>query len=284
MSTFKDMLRDKRFSISFSILIFLLIISLLSLVSPYNPYRWGVVERNLPPNRQHILGTTSMGQDVFWLLTFAIKNSLIISLVAGLVSRIIAVTLGLIAGYKGGAVDRILTFLSDTFLVIPLFVIIVLFASMSKARMGIFTLGLLLGVFGWAWDSRVVRSQVLSLREQDFTFTSVLSGASVMSIVFKDYIPFLLPLVFATLIGNMSWAIGMEVTLAVLGVFNLEIPTLGTMLQWSISSQAVLLGYWWWVFTPVVFSMLLFISLYLLSVSISEYLDPRMRVQRIGRT
>ncbi|PNV78855.1 MAG: peptide ABC transporter, partial [Dictyoglomus turgidum] len=90
-----------------------------------------------------------------------------------------------------------------------------------------------------------------------------------------------IPIVFSTLINNMSWAIGMEMTLAILGLTNLEIPTLGTMLQWALSYQALLLGLWWWLFTPVVTSVFLFVSLYLLSVSISEYLDPRTRIQRI---
>jgi peptide/nickel transport system permease protein len=74
----------------------------------------------------------------------------------------------------------------------------------------------------------------------------------------------------------------MEVTMAILGLSNLTIPTLGTMMHWAISYQAMLLGYWWWIATPVVVSVLLFVSLYLLSVSVSQYLDPRTRIQRIG--
>lgn len=284
MKVIRELLKDRRFATSFWIAVALVALSILSFFSPYDPRRWGATERDLPPRWPHILGTTSMGQDVFWLLTFALRNSLVISLVAGLTSRIIAVLVGLYAGYKGGVSDRFLSFLTDSFLVIPLFLIIVLFATLFKARMGLASLGLLLGIFGWAWDARVVRSQVLSLRERDFTYTAILSGASTMHIVFKEYIPFLIPLIFATLIGNMSWAIGMEITLSILGVFNLEIPTLGTMLQWSITSQAMLLGYWWWVGTPIVTSVLIFVSLYLMSVSISEYLDPRMRVQRVGKT
>jgi peptide/nickel transport system permease protein len=80
----------------------------------------------------------------------------------------------------------------------------------------------------------------------------------------------------------MSWAIGMEITLAILGLVNMDIPTLGTMLQWAIGYQAILLEFWWWILTPVVLSVLLFVALYWLSVSISEYLDPRTRIQRVG--
>jgi peptide/nickel transport system permease protein len=283
MQVLKDLLRDTRFRFGFIVFLVLAGLSVLSFFSPYNPYLWNQVPRDLPPHWPHILGTNSMGQDIFWKLTFAVRNSLVMSLIAGLVSRIIAMIVGMIAGYKGGAADRVLTFLSDSFLVIPLFIIIVLVASIVKGRLSLPMLGLLLGVFGWAWDARVIRSQVLSLRERDFTYTALLSGSKALSIVFKEYLPFLIPLIFATLIGNMSWAIGMEITLAILGVSNLDIPTLGTMLQWSINYQALLLGYWWWVLTPVLTSIFLFIALYLISISISEYLDPRMRIQRIGQ-
>ncbi|HEY8541077.1 MAG TPA: ABC transporter permease [Pseudothermotoga sp.] len=283
MNVLKDLLRDLRFRFAFLIVLILIVLTVLSFFSPYNPYRWNLVPRDLPPKWPHVLGTTSMGQDVFWILTFAVRNSLTVSLLAGFISRIIAIIIGMIAGYKGGKTDKILMFMSDSFLIIPLFLIIVLFATMMRARMTLVTLGLLLGLFGWAWDARVIRSQILSLRERDFTYTAILSGSGTFSIIFKEYMPFVIPLIFATFIGNMSWAIGMEIVLAILGVSNLEIPTIGTMLQWSINYQAMLLGYWWWISTPVVTAILLFIALYLLSVSISEYLDPRMRIQRIGR-
>jgi peptide/nickel transport system permease protein len=148
--------------------------------------------------------------------------------------------------------------------------------------MNLVTLGLLLACFGWAWDARVIRSDILSLRERGFTQTAILSGTGTFKLVLKEYMPFVMPLVFATLINVMSWAIGLEVTLAILGLVNLDLPTLGTMIYWALNYQAVLLGYWWWLLTPVTLSILLFISLYWLSVSISEYLDPRSRIQRVG--
>jgi peptide/nickel transport system permease protein len=143
-------------------------------------------------------------------------------------------------------------------------------------------LGLLLGSFGWAWDARVIRSDILSLRERGFTQTAILSGTGTMRLVIKEYMPFVTPLVFATLINVMSWAIGLEITLAIIGLTNLDIPTLGTMIFWALSYQAILLGLWWWLLTPVILSVFLFIALYWLSVSISEYLDPRSRIQRVG--
>jgi len=86
----------------------------------------------------------------------------------------------------------------------------------------------------------------------------------------------------ATLIGNMIWVTGMEVTLAYLGLTDIAVPTLGTMLHFALNYQAVLLGLWWWIFTPIGAAVVLFVALYLLSISISEYLDPRARIQRVG--
>ncbi|MGD8623935.1 MAG: ABC transporter permease [Anaerolineae bacterium] len=282
MKTVRDLFRDYRFALSFCVLCALLILAALTVVAPYDPTLWSVVPRDLKPSWDNLLGTSSKGQDVFWQATFAVRNSLTIALIAGVVSRIIAVLVGMIAGYKGGFTDTALMFVSDSFLVIPLFLIIVMLAMLVRDKMNLVTLGLLLAFFGWAWDARVIRSQILSLREREFTQTAILSGTGTLPLVLKEYMPFATPLVFSTLINNMSWAIGMEITLAILGLVNMDIPTLGTMLQWAISYQAMLLGYWWWLLTPVVLSVLLFVALYWLSVSISEYLDPRTRIQRVG--
>ncbi|MCS7291091.1 MAG: ABC transporter permease [Roseiflexus sp.] len=282
MRLFRDLLRDVRFAVAFWVLCLLLTFAALSLFSPYDPTRWGQVPRDLRPSAEHWLGTDSNGQDVFWNATFAVRNSLIIAVIAGVVSRIIAVIVGMVAGYRGGSWDRALMFLSDSLLVIPLFLIIVMMAMLIRASLNLATLGLLLAFFGWAWDARLIRSQILSLRERDFTQTAILSGTGTLKLVLNEYMPYAMPLIFSTLINNMAWAIGLEITLAILGLLDMSIPTLGTMLYWAINYQAILLGRWWWVLTPITLSVMLFIALYWLSVSISEYLDPRTRVQRVG--
>lgn len=282
MSLFKDLWQDHRFKVSFIVLIVLLAYACLSFVSPYDPTLWHVVPRDRPPSREFWLGTESRGIDVFWEASFAVRNSLIIALIAGIISRMIAVPVAMISGYKGGTTDRVLMFVNDSFLVIPLFLILVMLAMLVRSSLNLFTLGLLLALFGWAWDARVIRSEILTLRERDFTRTAILSGTGTLRMAMKEYLPFVMPLVFATLINVMAWAIGLEITLAILGLTNLDIPTLGTMIFWALSYQAVLLGYWWWLLTPVVLSILLFVSLYWLSSSISEYLDPRSRIQRVG--
>lgn len=282
MKVFQDLFKDYRFVFSFVVLVIILILALLSFVSPYDPTLWNVVPRDIPPSGQYWLGTNSNGQDIFWQATFAVRNSLIISLIAGLVSRVIAILVGMVAGYNGGNTDRVLMFISDGLLVIPIFLIFVLLAMLLREYMNLALLGLMLSLLSWPWDARLIRSVILSLREREFTKTAILSGTGTVSLVLKEYLPFATPLIFSTLINNIAFAIGLEITLAFLGLVNLTIPTLGTMLNWAITYQAILLGRWYWVMTPVVLSLFLFIALYWLSVSISEYLDPRTRIQRVG--
>ena len=282
MKVLRDLFKDYRFCFSFGVLVIILIMALLSFFSPYDPTLWNVVPRDTPPSAEHLLGTDSNGQDIFWQATFAVRTSLIISLIAALISRVIAILVGMVAGYKGGSTNRVLMFISDSLLVIPLFLIIVMLAMMVRQHMNLAILGLLLSFFGWAWDARTIRSMILSLREREFTQTAILSGTGTIKLVLNEYMPYTMPLIFSTLINNMSWAIGLEIVLAILGLVNLNIPTLGTMLNWALFYQSIFLGRYWWILTPVILALLLFIALYWLSVSISEYLDPRTRIQRVG--
>src|SRR5512145_2972404 len=282
MKILRDLFRDYRFSFSFIVLMIILILAFLSLFSPYDPTLWNVVPRDIRPSAEYWLGTDSNGQDIFWQATFAIRNSLIISLIAGLVSRVIAILVCMIAGYTGGSTDRVLMFISDSLLVIPLFLVFVMLAMLVREHMNLVVLGLMLSLLTWPWDARLIRSMILSLREREFTKTAILSGTGTVKLVLNEYMPFAMPLIFSTLINNIAFAIGLEITLAFLGLVNLNNPTLGTMLNWAITYQAMFLGRWWWVLTPVILSVFLFIALYWLSVSISEYLDPRTRIQRVG--
>ncbi len=282
MKTLRALLRDGRFSLGVAVLLVIAGLSLLSFFSPYDPIEWRVVPRDMPPSWEHLLGTNSMGQDVFWRMTFAARNSLLVAFLASLLSRAIAVTLGLVAGYSGGVVDRVLMFISDGFMVIPLFLILVLLAMLIREHMNLVNMALLFGLVGWPWDTRLIRSQILSLREREFTYTAILCRTPTRKLIFNEYFPFIIPLVLATFINHMAFVVGMEMTLALIGLTDLSVPTLGAMLKWAVSYQATLLGLWWWLFTPIGVAVSLFVALYLVSVSISVYLDPRARIQRVG--
>ncbi len=281
MKTARELLRDGRFSFGAAVLLVLGVLALLSLFSPYDPTEWRVLPRDMPPSWEHLLGTNSLGQDMFWQMTFAIRNSLAVALGASAISRGIAVTVGLVAGYYGRIVDRVLMFVNDGLLVIPIFLLLVLLAMLVK-RLSLVNAALLFGIISWPWDARLIRSQILSLREREFTYTAILSGTPTHKLIFNEYLPFIIPLVLATVINCMARVVGMEMTLALIGLTDLTIPTLGSLLKWAIDYESMLLALWWWWLTPIGVAVSLFVALYLVSVSISVYLDPRARIQRVG--
>ncbi len=281
MKTLRDLLKDNRFKVFAGGVFIFAVLSFLTLFAPHDPTAWGVVPRSLPPSWEHLLGTTSLGQDVFWQMAFAVRNSLAVAFLASVLSRAIAITLGMTAGYCGRIVDRVITLMGDVFLVVPLIMLLMLLLLLV-GRLNLPSQVLVFGLLGWPWDTRLIRSQILSLREREFTYTAILSGTPTYKLIFKEYIPFIIPLVLATFINYIGWVIGIEITLAFIGLTDLFIPTIGSLLQWAISYQALFLGYWWWLITPIAVTIAVLVTLYLASVSISEYLDPRARMQRVG--
>jgi peptide/nickel transport system permease protein len=278
-----DLLRyDGRFRIAFIFLLTIIVLTLLSFVSPYDVTKSFEVGLDLPPSPEHPFGTTSRGQDLFWWMSFAVRNSLYLGLITALISRFIAVLVGLVAGYRGGLIDRILMSINDSFVVIPILPVLILLASLMRGNMNIVALALILGVFGWPWDARLIRSQVLSLKERPFTRTALYSGTGALRITLTEHLPFVLPVVFATTINNLIWSIGMEVTLGILGLSDITIPSLGSTIYWANSHQALIAGIWWWLTAPIFISIILFLGLYFLFSSVNEYIDPRTRLRRMG--
>jgi peptide/nickel transport system permease protein len=195
---------------------------------------------------------------------------------------VIAVLVGLTAGYRGGWLDRVLMSINDSFVVLPLLPILILLGFLLRNNMNLFYLAVILGLFGWSFDARLIRSQVLSLKERSFTRTAVYSGTSGFRITINEHFPFVLPIVFATTINNILWSIGMEVTLSILGLSDLTTPTIGTALFWANQHGALVAGVWWWIAAPTLVAIILFLGLYLLFMSINEYIDPRTRLRLIG--
>jgi len=285
-SSFMDFLRflkeDKGFLVGFSLLIIFLILAFgISYCAPYDPRRWNTAPRDIPPNWNHPFGTTTLGQDLFWLLTWSLRNSIILGFTGSIIGLVIGASLGFLAGYKGGVLDRIIILIADILNAIPLLMPLILIGSIIKTQLNVYLLGILFGVFTWGMPVRNVRSMVLSLREREFTYADIFSGFNSLEILFKHYLPFILPWISMAMIGRMFWAIGTEVTLAVFGLSALDEATLGTMIYWALRYQALLRGIYWWLFTPVATLILLFTSLYLTSIGLNMYLNPQIRLQRM---
>jgi peptide/nickel transport system permease protein len=279
----RDLLKyDHRFRIAVIFLGAVLLMAFLSFFAPYDPNETFVVPMDAPPSPEYFFGTNSRGQDIFWWMTFAVRNSLLLGVISAAISRVIAIIVGLSSGYEGGSLDRFLMAINDSFIVLPLLPILILLSFLLRDIMNLFLLAVILGLFGWPYDARLIRSQVLSLRERLFTRTAVYSGANPFWIMIKQHLPFVLPIVFATTINNMLWAIGIEVTLGVLGLTDLSTPSLGTALFWANQHGALVAGVWWWIAAPTLVAIVLFLGLYLFFTSINEYIDPRTRLRLIG--
>ncbi len=258
-----------------------LVLAVLSFFSPYAAQGRQLVPSDLPPTFTHPFGTTSLGQDVFWLTTFAVRNSLIVGVVAVVIGRSIGLLLGTVAGYLGGMPDRLLSGLADSWIVIPRLPLLILIAAILKGALPLVALGVMLGLLDWAFPSKRYRSQIMSLREETFTQTAVFSGRSTLSVILGEHVPFLLPFVLADAISGFLYAIGMEITLSVLGLTQLAVPTIGTTIYWANYYDALLAGRLWWLAPPIIAAIVLVVAFYQLSTSLSQYLDPRTRVNSV---
>ena len=205
----------------------------LSFASPYPPLDVYVVPPDVAPSWAYPFGTTSRGQDVFWQLTVAIRNTLAFGIAVALLSRVLSLAIGLFSGYKGGWIDRVLMSVNDTFIVIPLFPILVLFYFVMRDRMTWAMLALIMACLGWAYDARLIRSVAMSLKTREFTQTSIFSGMTTREILMREHLPYVMPIVFSTTMNNMNWSIGLEVTLSVLGFTDINTPTIGGMIFWA---------------------------------------------------
>jgi peptide/nickel transport system permease protein len=283
IKVFRDLFRfDWRFRIGFVFIVLILLMTVFSFFSPYDLSKTLEVPMDQAPSLQYIFGTNSRGQDMFWWMAASIRSSLYLGIITAILSRVIAVLVGLTAGYRGGIVDRLLMSINDAFVVIPILPIMILLSFLIRGNISITLLAILLGFFGWPWDARLIRAQVLSLKERSFTRTAVYSGTKTLRITLTEHLPFVLPVVFATTINNMIWSIGMEVTLGILGLSDVTNPSLGATIFQANTHQALVMGIWWWLGAPIVVSIILFLGLYLLTSSINEYIDPRTRLRRMG--
>lgn len=243
-----------------------------SVFAPADPRVWQSYPRNMGPTLEHVLGTTSLGQDIFWLLSWSVRNSLMLGVSVGALATIIGVALGLIAGYRGGIVDRVLSLAMDSLIVIPSLPLLILLSSMSKGQASMLILGGVLVLFNWPFPARQVRAVALSLRERDFVNLAWFSGESLFRIVWRQLFPYLRTWAVANFINTILVVVAVESSLAFLGLSNDAIPTLGTMIYWALKYQALFAGRWWWILPPIFAVILLFVGFFLFSNGLTDRL------------
>ena len=267
---------NNRLKIGIIILVVMVLGSfLLPFFNDIDPTKQGTYAKNLPPNLDHLLGTNSLGQDIFWWLILAVRNSLILGISVSLFTITFAVTVGLVSGYLGGPLDRVIMTFTDTIIAIPVFPILIVLASLMRGQTSFLIVGGILVFFGWAWGARRIRSMALSLREREFVNVARFSGANTFKIVFREVFPYVFAFIVVDFINAILWVINTEAALAVIGLSNIETPTLGSIVYWALSYNALFTGQYLWVVAPVVATVILFLGLFLTSTGYNQMYSTR---------
>ena len=248
---------------------------ILPFFAPESPASWNTYYRNLKPGGPHILGTNNLGQDIFWLLTWSIRNSLWLGLAVSSAATIIGVFVGMLSGFSGGIVDRLLTLVMDTMIAVPSLPILILLSSLLGGNTSLIIIAFVLIIFNWPWPARQARSMSLSIREREFINIAKFSGEGTVKIIIVEILPYLLGWALANFINTILVAIAAESGLAIIGLSSLRETTLGTMIYWAMQHQALLLEQWFWLLSPIFAIMLLFIGLFLISTGWSDYFATR---------
>ncbi|MBU6350549.1 MAG: ABC transporter permease [Chloroflexi bacterium] len=248
---------------------------LVPLFAPEDPTAWNTYFRNLPPSAEHIMGTNNLGQDIFWLLTWSIRNSLWIGLGVSAAATVIGVLVGIFSGFVGGITDRVLTLLMDVVIAVPSLPILILISALLGGKSSLLIIAGVLVVFNWPWPGRQARAMALSLREREFINVAGASGENTLKIIVWEILPFMLGWALANFINTILVAISAESGLAIIGLASLKDATLGTMIYWAMQHQALLLEKWLWILSPILSIMLLFIGLFLISTGWSDYFATR---------
>jgi peptide/nickel transport system permease protein len=252
--------------------IFFIIGFVVYLIPHADPFNFNTYQPKLGASGEHLLGTTSMGQDVLWLLIEAIHNSLVIGLIVATIGTVVGVFVGLLSGFAGGALDRVLMVVTDTFVVIPSLPILILMTSLMKGTSTVILIALVLAMFAWAWPSRQIRSMALTLKERDFIQTAKFSGEGTIQIVVTEILPFALTWSLSNFMNATLNAIASESSLAVLGLSPANLISLGNMIQWARERNAIFNKQWLWIGSPIVATIVMFIGLFLLITGYNDYL------------
>lgn len=249
------------------------------LIAPFDPMERnydaaGKLIRLSKPSLDHWLGTTALGRDVFSQILWGARPAILVGVLTALGVVIIGVNVGLVSGYFGGKVDAVLMRITDVFLGLPFlpFIIVVLSISGRSIWTIIFAMTLVM----WRSTARVIRAQVLSLKEMPFIAAARVSGASDWTIIFREIAPNILPLALVNIAFALAWAIITEASIGFLGYSDPDVVSWGSVIYQAFASQMMYRAPWW-VIPPGAAIMVLVSSVYFIGRAYEEAVNPRLR-------
>jgi len=229
-----------------------------------------------PPSAEFWLGTDYGGRDVFGQLIIGTRNSLSIGILVTVMTGVIGITVGLIAGYFGGKVDNIVMRIVDFFMILPFLMIVIVFVSISP-KYTILTFSLIMTAFLWMGKARLIRSKALQETELDYVQASKTLGSSNLKIMFTQVLPNLSSIIIVSMTLSLAANIGLESGLSFLGFgFPESTPSLGTLVSYARNPQT--LEYRWWIWLPAsLLILVLMLSINNVGQALKRATDARQR-------
>ena len=234
------------------------------------------------PSSAHLLGTTSYGQDIFAQLIYSARQSLFLAVTAGGAATVLSVIIGVTSAYVGGLTDNVMSLLTDIFLVIPAFPLIVVIAAYSKNGGDAILIAVLV-VTGWSYGARQLRVQALSLRHRDFLVAARLRGERRWRVIVSEILPTMTSLIVAIFLSTTLYAIVAAAGLQFIGLGNPNTLSWGTMLYWAQNNEALQAGSPLWAIMPGICIALLGTAFALINYAFDEISNPALRPVRKKR-
>jgi len=229
------------------------------------------------PSSRHWLGTDDLGRDVWSQILFGSRVSLAIGLITAFVTVVTGTLIGLIAGYYGGLIEEVLVKIIDFFMMLPVLPLMIILAAVLGPSL--WNIILVISVVSWPTTARVVRSQVLSIKERPYVEAARCIGAGNARLMFGEIMPNVLPLMFAQAVLMITYAIYDEAILAFLGLGDPTRVSWGSMLHFAFES-GVMARSPWWIGPPIASIIILIVGFSLLGTAVTDVMTPQYREGR----
>ncbi|MCL2689193.1 MAG: ABC transporter permease [Chitinispirillia bacterium] len=229
------------------------------------------------PGGEFILGLDHLGRNYISLLLAGLRSSLYVGFLAGIIATTIGTLIGIYGGFKGGLIDDLLNMMTNLFVVIPQFVVLILISSSIREGRSLTLIGVIIGMTGWTWSARAVRAQASALKSKDHISLAKLNGDGVLRVILVHILPYIFSYVFMVFIIQVASGILSESAISMIGLGPMDTTSLGTILNDARNNGA--LGHSiWWAFMPatVVITVIVF-ALYLINTSMEGVFNPRLR-------
>jgi peptide/nickel transport system permease protein len=244
------------------------------LIAPYDP--WIPTGKPFePPSFSHPLGTNDVGQDIFSELVYGARISLLVGVASALLTVLIGLTLGVLAGYRGGVLDELIMTVTDVMLLLPALPLMALLAVFLGP--GYQNIVIIIALFSWPPVARMIRAQTLSVKENLYVEAARAIGASSLRIILKYIIPQLTPMLIAHTVLRVSGAMIAEASLSFLGLGDPRAKSWGSMIYWAQRSGAITGGAFWWILAPGIMITITVLGLGLIGYKLEEWANPRLR-------